>query len=100
MTLTRTKNVDHEHVETDTVLKTIPGQLDAVAAREKIVGDQVRGIITHSGLCEYDNRFHTSRDIVKPEMVLITKGRRFNILGVTEAIRGRQLKLELEEITT
>ena len=99
VTRTRTKNADHEHVETDTVLKTIPGQLGKGSGREKIMGDQVRGIVTHSGLCEYDSRFHTTRDIVKPEMVLIAKGRRFNILGVSEAVRGRQLKLELEEIT-
>lgn len=98
VTRTRTKT-GVEHIETDTVLKTIPGQLESVTAREKVIGDQVRGIVTHSGLCEYDARFHTTRDIVKPEMVLITKGRRFNILGVIEAVRGRQLKLELEEIT-
>ena len=99
MTRTRTKNADHEYAESDTVLKTIPGQLEAVSAREKVIGDQVRGIVTHSGLCEYDKNFHTTTDIVKPEMVMITKGRRFNILGVIEATRGRQIKLELEEIT-
>ncbi len=99
VTRTRTKNADGEHIETDTVLKTIPGMLEELSARERVVGDQVRGIVTHSGLCEYDDRFHTSRDIVKPEMVLITKGRRFNILGVLEVERRRKLKLELEEIT-
>lgn len=99
VTRTRTKNDDHEYVPTDTVLKTIPGQLVPGTGREKVIAGQVRGTVTHTGFCEYDKNFHTTTDIVKPEMVMITKGRRFNILGVTEAIRGRQIKLELEEIT-
>lgn len=97
----KSKSARHELIESDKTVATRSGKLTPAGASSREIGEQFRGIASHTFACRYDAHFNTNGMKRELEVTFTEAGRtrRFSILGIyRKDERGREMSLILEEL--